>query len=170
MIFLETLGLLGAIMGFVIGIFILTIAIYVYFALALMAIAKRTNTKNGWMAWIPYANVYLISKIAQKHWWPILLLVPSIIFAFFPENIILSIIELIFLLAFLIFIFIWWWKICKIRGKPGWWILLALIPFIGQIWVIILLGILAWGKDRNVPPSKVPAQNIPNVAPAPPAQ
>jgi len=52
---------------------------YVYTALALMTIATKTNTKDGWLAWIPIANIILMLNIAKKPiWWIILFLVPLV--------------------------------------------------------------------------------------------
>ncbi len=161
MIFLAELGsLLGLMAGMLIGLIFVFIIFYVYSALALMTIAKRTNTAFAWLAWIPYANIYLISKIAQKHWWPVLLLLPSITFGFLPENIIFNTINTIATLVFVVYVFIWWWKICQRRGKPGWWVLIGIIPIIGWIWMLVLIGILAWGKDSN--PSTSNTSNIPS--------
>jgi hypothetical protein len=50
---------------------------YVYTALALMTIATKTNTPNGWLAWIPIANIILMLNIARKPiWWIVLFLIP----------------------------------------------------------------------------------------------
>jgi uncharacterized membrane protein YhaH (DUF805 family) len=35
------------------------------------------------------------------------------------------------------------------RGKSAWWILIALVPFIGGIWMFIELGILPGDQDAN---------------------
>lgn len=57
------------------GYVILWLAIYVYIALALQTIAKKTGTANGWMAWIPVLNFILMIQIASKPiWWIILIL------------------------------------------------------------------------------------------------
>jgi len=158
-IFLADQALIQSILfGLVISIAFLffLLGIYVYSSLALMKIAKRTNTPNTWLAWIPYANFYLISKIAKKHWWPIFLMLISIIIYFLPKNIILDILSYIAVIIFLIFCTIWWWKICERRGRPGWWALIVLIPIIGWIWGLIIIGILAWGKDNNTSSVKIP--------------
>jgi hypothetical protein len=41
-------------------------AIYIYMSMALMTIATKTNTPNGWLAWIPIANIFLMLQIARK--------------------------------------------------------------------------------------------------------
>lgn len=40
--------------------------VYVWMAICLQKIAEKTNTPNGWMAWIPIANIYLMCMIAGK--------------------------------------------------------------------------------------------------------
>jgi hypothetical protein len=129
--------------GFAIVIFlvILFLAIYVYMALAMMAIAKKTNNEPAWLAWIPVANLYLMSKIAKMHWWPMLLLIA------FP----IPFLNVFAMLAFAVFMFIWMWKIFEAVGRPGWWALLGLIPFAGGIIVLVLLGVAAWGKPAGAP-------------------
>jgi len=41
-------------------------AFYIYLSLALVTIATKTNTPNGWLAWIPIANLFLTLQIARK--------------------------------------------------------------------------------------------------------
>jgi hypothetical protein len=92
----------------------------VYFALALQTIAKKTNTQNAWLAWIPIANIILMLNIAKKPlWWIILCLIPFV-------NIVIAIIV--------------WMAIAEARGKPSWWGILLLIPFVN----LIVPGYLAW--------------------------
>lgn len=99
------------------------IATYVWVAICLMVTAQKTNTPNGWLAWIPVADVYLMSQIAGKAWWWLLLCLIPIV------NIV------IFTILF--------WKICEARGKPGWWsLLIVFVPIVG--WV--MLGIVAFDK------------------------
>jgi hypothetical protein len=93
---------------------------YVYVSLALMTIAQKTNTANGWLAWIPIANIVLALNIAKKPlWWIILLLIPIV-------NIIMFIIV--------------WMGIAEARNKPSWWGILLIVPIIG----LIVPGYLAW--------------------------
>jgi len=96
------------------------IACYIYLAVCLQTIARKTNTPNGWLAWIPIANIYLMCVIAGKAWWWLLLcLIPYV-------NI--------------IFIVILWWKIAEARGKPGWWGLLFLVPVVN----LVIIGVIAF--------------------------
>jgi hypothetical protein len=108
---------LGAIM---MVFFLIAAAFYVYVALALMTIAKKTNTPNAWLAWIPIINVILMLNIAKKPlWWFILCLIPLV-------NIVIFIIL--------------WMAIAEARGKPSWWGILIIIPLVN----LIVPGYLAW--------------------------
>lgn len=40
-------------------------------------------------------------------------------------------------------------KRCHDRGKSGWWVLLAIVPFIGAVWMLIDLGILEGQAEPN---------------------
>ena len=101
-------------------IMVIALAFYVYVALALMTIAKKTNTENGWLAWIPIANYVLMCNIAKKPiWWFVLMLIPLV-------NIVIAIIL--------------WMAIAEARGKPSWWGILLIVPIVG----LIVPGYLAW--------------------------
>lgn len=93
---------------------------YVYIALALQTIAKKTNTDNAWLAWIPIANIFLMLNVAKKPlWWFILCLIPFV-------NIIIAIIV--------------WMAIAEARKKPSWWGIMVIVPIMD----IIMPGYLAW--------------------------
>ena len=113
------------------------IAAYIYSSLTLMRVAKRTKTEPAWLAWVPIGNLYLMSKMAKMHWWPLLLLIVGCI----------PYIGVIASLVFAVYSMIWMWKICEARERPGWWALLTLIPFAGWIWGLVMWGILAWGEE-----------------------
>jgi RNA polymerase subunit RPABC4/transcription elongation factor Spt4 len=84
---------------------------YIYMAICLQVIAKKTNTTNDWMAWIPIANIFLMINIARKPlWWFILLLIPVV-------NIVIGIIL--------------WMAIAERRGKENWIGILLIVPVIG---------------------------------------
>lgn len=138
-----------AILGvFALIFFLLGIALYIYSSLALMAIAKRTNTPNTWMAWIPVLNIYLLTQIAGI---PGIITVVYILLLFLPSFLVplfggLGLfVAFIFALASVIAWCWLFWKIAEERKRPGWWgIIIVLIPVVN----LILLGILAWGKDE----------------------
>ena len=117
----------GVAAGVMIVYFLVMIALYIYVAMALMEIAKRTNTDNGWFAFIPILNVILMLQIAQKPiWWIILFFVPIV-------NLVIGILV--------------WVAILERRNYPTWWVILfILLPIVN----LVLLGIVAW-KDREAP-------------------
>lgn len=100
--------------------FVFCLAMYVYVALALQTIATKTNTPNGWLAWIPIANLILMLNIGKKPiWWIILMLIPFV-------NIVVAIIV--------------WMAVAEARGKPSWWGILMIVPVVN----LIVPGYLAW--------------------------
>ena len=100
--------------------FVIFIVGYIYWALATQTIAKKTNTENGWLAWIPIANLILWANIAKKPiWWGILCLVPIV-------NI--------------VFMILLWMAIAEARNKPNWWGILLIVPVLN----LIVPGYLAW--------------------------
>jgi hypothetical protein len=113
-------GATAAMGAMMVVMLIFAAAIYVYIALCLQTIAKKTNTENAWMAWIPIVNVILMLNIAKKPlWWIILMLIPLV-------NIVIAIIV--------------WMAIAEARGKPSWWGILLIVPVVG----IIVPGYLAF--------------------------
>jgi len=120
-----------------IGFFvILGLAFYIYMAVTLMKTAQRLKKQNAWLAWIPVGNLVLMADMAEMHWWPVLLLL----------GIIIPFVGFLALIALIVFSFIWQWKICEARKRPGWWPLLQLVPVVGTIWGLVMWGILAWGE------------------------
>lgn len=105
------------------------LATYIYSAVVLMVIAKKTNTPNGWLAWIPIANMYLMTQISETPWWTM--------FAF-----LLPIVPIVGGLGLMAVLILWWWKIAERRKHPGWFSILMLLPIIN----FVIMGIIAW-KD-----------------------
>jgi hypothetical protein len=65
--------LAGTMFIFILG---MGLVFYVYMALALQTIAKKTGSPDGWLSWIPLANIILMLNIAKKPlWWILLFLV-----------------------------------------------------------------------------------------------
>jgi hypothetical protein len=107
----------GMSIGFVLACFLVG---YIYISLALQTISEKTNTANGWLAWIPIANIILMLNIAKKPlWWIILFLIPLV-------NIVMAILV--------------WMGVAEARSKPSWWGILIIIPFVN----LIVPGYLAW--------------------------
>ncbi|HLD00916.1 MAG TPA: hypothetical protein VJC39_04170 [Candidatus Nanoarchaeia archaeon] len=119
----------GLFAGGIILMLVLMLGLYVYSSMVLMTIAKKTKTKNPWMAWIPVANIYLMTQIAGLNGlWTLAILLPLIPF--------------IGSLAMMGVIVWWWWKIAEKRKFPAWLALLMLIPLVN----LIVMGVIAWGK------------------------
>lgn len=99
---------------------LIILAFYAYVAFCIQTIAKRTNTKDPWMAWVPILNIYLLCKIAGKPgWWLILFIIPLV-------NIVISIIV--------------WMRISEALKKPGWLGILTIFPLIN----LVIWGYLAF--------------------------
>lgn len=113
-------GAAGAAAVFMIVYLLIIAAFYIYMAICLQTIAKKTNTDNAWFAWIPILNIILMLAIAKKPiWWIILMLIPFV-------NIIIAIIV--------------WMGIAEARGKPNWLGVLMIVPVAN----IIIPGYLAF--------------------------
>jgi hypothetical protein len=105
---------------------VLSLAFYIYLAICLQTIAKKTNTSNGWLAWIPIANIILMLNVAKKPiWWIILCLIP---------------------IVNLVMVIIIWMAIARARNKPDWWGILTIVPIVN----IIVPGYLAFSGDGVV--------------------
>ncbi|MFC1942509.1 DUF5684 domain-containing protein [Chloroflexota bacterium] len=99
-----------------------SIIVYLWIAFCVQTIAKKTNTPNEWLAWIPIANAYLLCKMAgMSGWWTLAIFVPLL-------NIVMMI--------------IWWWSVAEKRNKPGWLGILMIIPVLN----LIVPGILAFSE------------------------
>jgi ABC-type Na+ efflux pump permease subunit len=113
-------AVVAALGAFALVFVVIALAAYVYMALALSTIAKKTNTENPWLAWIPIINIILMLNIAKKPlWWIILCLVPFV-------NIVILVLV--------------WMGIAEARNKPNWWGILIIVPIVG----LIVPGYLAW--------------------------
>lgn len=119
--------------GYTVIVAIFAIAVYIYFAIALMAIANKLKVANGWLAFIPVGNLYLLTQLAGVPWWTML----AFILSFIP------VIGPIAILA----VTIWWfWNMSERLDKEGWWgVVIALIPIAN----LILIGLLAWGETSK---------------------
>ncbi|MBD3244993.1 MAG: hypothetical protein GF335_03305 [Candidatus Moranbacteria bacterium] len=114
---------------------ILGIALYVYYAICLMKIAKRLNVNNAWMAWIPVANVVLQLQVAKMSPWLALVFVGMFI----------PVVNFIAGIAMLVINVISWMKIAERLGKPNWWGVLTLVPIVN----LIVPGYLAFSQSQS---------------------
>ena len=126
-------GALGALIGavLIIGILI-SIGVYIYFALAWMKIAKKFKYKYPWLAWIPFANIAMIFQLGGFHW--------ALIF--------LLLIPVFGLVAVMVLMIIATWRIFEKRNYPGWFSLSQIIPKVGLILYLVAIGFVAW-KDQK---------------------
>ncbi|MBD3246643.1 MAG: hypothetical protein GF333_06480 [Candidatus Omnitrophica bacterium] len=120
------------IMGFVAVALILGLAVYIYAAICLQTIAKKTETENAWLAWIPIGNVILMCDIAQKpKWWVIFFLLPAL-----P----IPVINVIAGLASMVLGVILWMQMAEARGKPSWMGILMIVPLVN----FVIMGMIAF--------------------------
>jgi len=119
-------GTIGAMMAYSATMMIVWLACYIVMAIGIMKLAKKFNTPNPWMAWIPVLNIWLMIQIAGLEWWWIL-----IVFA--------GIIPVIGWIAALLAGLYIWLKIVEKAGKPQWFVILMLIPLV-NIWAIFELS------------------------------
>lgn len=118
--FLHGHGLGGMAVPVIFGV-----ALYLYVAICLYALARKTGTNHAWMAWIPVLNVYLLCTIGGKPgWWTALLFIP-VVNVFF---------------AILVFM-----AIAEARSKPYWWGVLIAIPLIRAV----VPGYLAFSGSKG---------------------
>lgn len=127
-------GIIGGL--FAIGMFFLSfifIGVYIYTSLAWMTIAKKVKHKKPWLAWIPFANISMWLQMGKFHWaWIFLLLIPVIGW-------------IIILVLFIISS----WRVFKKLKYPGWFSLSVIIPRVGGILYLIVIGIIAWTKKKR---------------------
>lgn len=116
--------------------------LYVYSSACLTIIARKTNTPNGWMAWVPLLNLVLMCQCARKSAaWVLLMIIPFI-----------NIIAMCMILA----------GIAQARGKSGALVLLMFVPPLG----LLLPAILAAGPAAGQSSGTIPAGYVPGAAPA----
>ena len=128
----------------VVDIFIAVIG-YLYLAIVLQSIAKKTNTPRSWMAWIPFVNLILLADIAQMYWWPVLIIPIVYVIGIIPvENFLLSILSLVLSIVALLYLLTYWEKLFKRVGMSQWWVLALLVPILN----LVAIGLAAWGKQE----------------------
>lgn len=128
-------SLYALIAGMIVFFVLFAIGLYVYLGFAFMAIGKKAKLNTPALSWIPFVGPLIIAYQASKmHWWPWLLLL----------GILIPIAGVLFVIAFSVFTYIWTWKMFEAVKRPGWWALLSLIPLLGGLIYLILVGIAAW--------------------------
>ncbi len=110
---------------------LISLFMYVYLGITLMIMARKTGTANGWMAWVPICNIFLMCFIGKRSgWWFLALFIP----------------------IFNLFVFgMLWASMAAARGKPSWAGVLFLLP----PFTLIVPAYLAAGK-ANIPSAGPP--------------
>ncbi len=122
----------GLTMGVFLFSLIFMIFVYIYHSLAWQEIAKKRKHKKPWLAWIPFANISLVLEMGKFHWaWIFLFLVPVLGW-----------------IALYVLFIISMWRIFEKQKYPGWLSLSIIIPRIGGILYLIIIGIIAWYKKK----------------------
>ncbi len=142
-------GIFGALLALALGLlivaFIIAVIIWIYISLAFTAIGRKTGHPHPALAWIPLVGPQLIAvRAAGMHWWPILLLIGTVI----PW------VGWLFALANAVFFIIWMWKTFEAVGKPGWWSIFQIIPILNIVY-LVFVGIAAWGSGGSAPVAAV---------------
>jgi len=108
---------------------------YLYFSITLMVIARKSNTPNAWLAWIPIGNVFLMCAIGRRPgWWVLLMLIPFV-------NVFVGMMV--------------WMSIAEARGKPAWAGALVFLPLVGLFVPIYLAMGEATEPDLMAAPAPV---------------
>jgi len=150
-------------LSFLIFIIIIILATYIYSSLAWMIIARKLKYSKPWLAWIPFANIAMILQLGEFPWgWVFLFLIPILgwitlisfmIFklAEFPTGglIIFGLCSFLALFAGGILMIIATWKIFEKRKYPGWFSLSMIIPYLGKIFYLIIIGFVAWADRKK---------------------
>ena len=128
-------GALGALVAIGILAFLAVIlALYIYRSLAWMTIARKLKYKYPWFAWIPFLHTAMKLELGGFHWaWTFLFLIP--IFGW---------------IALFVLLIISYWRIFEKRKYPGWFSLSLIIPKIGSIFYLIIIGFVAWDDRKKM--------------------
>ncbi len=126
--------------GVLLLIFVYLLVSYLFMSFAFMSIAKKAKLSTPSLAWIPFYGPDIIAYQGSKlHWWPWLLLVVVHFISVIPLGFIISVPAS---LVFLVYSYIWRWKVFERVKFPGWFALLTIIPIIK----LIVVGFVAWSK------------------------
>lgn len=130
-----TAGAIGAAVAGLIMIWsLISIASYVFMALAYQSIFRKSGYKRPWFAWIPILNLVPILELGKFHWaWIFLILGAAI-----------PVINIFAGIAILVLMIISHWRIFQNAGYAGALSLLLMIPIANYI----VLGIVAWQKKK----------------------
>ncbi len=109
------------------------LAIYVYHALAWQKIGRNQKYEYPWLAWIPFANISMILQMGRFHWaWVFLVLI-----------------HILGWIALFVLSIISMWRIYEKAKYPGWLSLASIVPRIGGILNLVVIGFVAWKKPKK---------------------
>lgn len=111
-------------MSFVFGV--LYLALYVYGGLVNYRLYTKAGINHAWLAWVPIAQMApLLWTIRRSAWMMLWMLVP---------------------IANVVFAVIWMVKFLNAFGYSGWWILLLLVPYVGELGYMALTSYMAFSQ------------------------
>lgn len=115
------------------------VAIFVFAVIALMKIAKKTNTPNGWLVIIFPVIPFKIAKFAGlSYWWGLLAYLPLLSFD-------VEALVFLFSLTSVAFSTYLWMRISKRLGFSQWLGLVMILPIAN----LVLLGYLAFAQPQS---------------------
>jgi hypothetical protein len=119
----------GVAAGVVLLLVFIGLLFYIYSAVCLFIIAKKTATPRPWLAWIPLANLFLMCKAGGlSYLWLLGLFLGLMPF-----------IGTLLTAALMAFI---WYNIALKRNKPGWLGILTIVPVVN----LVVVGYLAFAE------------------------
>ncbi len=126
---------------------------YFFMSLCIYLIARKTDTKGAWLAWVPILQIFpLIESAGIAWWWGLVLYLVPIPLMFIPLVNIIGMVVWFFVL--LIFFVVVWMRICERLGMNKWLGLVMLLP----VFNMVLLALLAFITESQGPP--VPVKSI----------
>lgn len=132
----DVSGLLAMISAIMIPLLIIGLVYYIYTAWATMTIANKLKVPNGWLAFVPIANLYIWTQIADVPWWTFLLFFG----AFVPF------VGWYFLVPALPAIMAWWYiRTAKRRGFDELWGIWMFVPLVN----LVIIGMMAWSEPNK---------------------
>lgn len=135
----------------------LIIVFYVITAWLLYRIGKRLGYEKCWLAWVPFANIWMMCELSGKSnpqvWFASIILLAIVSYSlrlFISSTSARSLISLAVSVAIIVLYILLWADISERCGKPSWWGIIYFIPLVG--WACMY----EMGKGEPIP-SGIPA-------------
>ncbi len=119
--------------------------VWIVFGWLLYRVGKRRGYPHSWLAWVPLGNVWMIVDISEKKnpaaWFSALILMslaPRLISNIDSRPLHLAVSLITSMVSIVIYVLLWS-AIAELRGKPGWWGILWIVP-VANIVILVLLG------------------------------